>query len=96
MLSETLNIRKQSNPSSSQSRDMSASETRLTDSIGFVEIYDANGQPYHADLVPADDCRAIERRLNAAVDALEGLYLSLPSFAQRKIRKAIANARKNL
>ena len=78
---------------------MSASETPLTDSIGFVEIYDANGQPYHADLVPADNCRAIERRLNAAVEALEDLLDGTGDMTAERIeaaREAIANASKPL
>jgi hypothetical protein len=75
---------------------MSASETPLTDSIGFIEIYDANGQPYHADLVPADNCRAIELRLRECVEALEELELQYSLSkrpAPRMLTRAIANAR---
>ena len=83
---------------------MSASETPLTD----AKTYDVVLTGYNGDMdredcpdgsgdhVDASDCRTIEMRLNAAVEVLEGLYLSLPSFAQRKVRKAIANARKPL
>jgi len=77
---------------------MSAPETPLTDAIGFVEIYDANGQPYHADLVPASDCRAIERRLNDTVAMLEKLLFWFPtaSVVRAEVEEAIANARKPL
>ena len=73
---------------------MSASETPLSDSSRAVDYYGI-------EVVKLSDCRAIERRLNACVDALEDL-LEPPAFrhevfaAEQKANEAIANARKPL
>ena len=81
---------------------MSASETPLTDSkTGYPDCYGKFSRHVWGNYVEASDCRAIERRLNACVDALEDL-LEPPAFrhevfaAEQKANEAIANARKPL
>lgn len=75
----------------------SQSETPLTDAIPEVEIFDRNGQPYLANLIPLEHCRALELRLNECVEALEKCIrrMTFEDFADTRAtcREAIANAR---
>lgn len=71
---------------------MSASKTPLTDGNIITMM--------RCEMVHAKDCRAIELRLNECVEALEGI-INPKTFweakeANRKIKQAIANARKPL
>ena len=75
---------------------MSASETQLSDSNRYT-VYDQHGN--RLDVVNTDDCRAIERRLNACVDELERAARVMPqnyTITITRIAKAIANAKKPL
>ena len=86
--------------------EMGASETPLTD----AKTYDVVLTGYNGDMgregcsdgsgdhVDASDCRAIERRLNAAVAMLEKLlfWFQTASVVRAEVEEAIANARKPL
>ena len=75
---------------------MSASDTPLTDSKAWSESGKDDDQ-----IIMASDCRAIELRLNAAVEVLEQINHALEMrggfpTSTALIKEAIANARKPL
>ena len=50
---------------------MSESNTPRCDKDGYTWIYDKNGQPYQAELMPTDKARLIELESNMLLEALE-------------------------
>ena len=76
---------------------MSASETPLSDSLTGYEVRLFGGRSERS--VRLSDCRSIELRLNAAVEALEDILLNAPEISRyqyQNVSIAIANARKHL
>jgi len=78
-------------------RHKSASETPISDSL--KRSWDRNKWPDY-ESVPLSDCRAIERRLNACVEALECMLtaedITPNMIAWHDAQRVIANARKPL